>query len=78
MAWNGNNLRTLREAAGLSRRELMFRLRDQAKEAGRDKATHERTIHRWEDGETSPSADDLAYLAVALGCDVRDFFGEAA
>lgn len=78
MAWNGKNLRAIRDEAGLSRRELMFRLRDRAKKDGRDRSTHERTIQRWEDGDTTPSADDLAELAEALACDVRDFFGEAA
>ena len=67
--WNGKPLRDIRDAEGLSRRELMFRIK-----ANETTAPAERTITRWEEGTTSPDADDLAALAVALGCTVQDFF----
>jgi transcriptional regulator with XRE-family HTH domain len=68
--WDGLTLKGFREAAGLSRRELMFRLRD----LGGDTTPAERTIQRWEDGLTAPDADDIAALAAVLGCEVQDLF----
>ena len=71
--WDGRTLKAFREAAGLSRRQLMFMIKEH-----QEKAPAERTIQRWEDGETSPDADALAALAVVLGRDVQDFFTKGA
>ncbi len=67
--WNGGTLRSMREAAKLSRRELMFKIKDK-----QPRAPAERTIERWEKGETSPNADDLDVLAAVFGCTVEDLF----
>ncbi len=72
--WTGDRLKGFREAADLSRRQLMFKIRDIRK----DKTPAERTIQRWEDGDTAPGADDLLLLAAVFECQVQDFFAEAA
>lgn len=57
----------LREAAGLSRRELGVKIG--ATRAG---------IHFWETGKTVPSADWLPLLTSALDCRMRDLFTDPA
>lgn len=60
------NLRKLREAAGLTQESLAFRLRS----GGCGVTT--RTIARYEAGETSPSLVILDAIAGALGCSLVD------
>ncbi len=63
----GRRIRTARQRAGLSRRELMLSLRSR----GIDVV--EATIFNWENGGSIPTAEKLPILAAALGV-TAEFF----
>jgi transcriptional regulator with XRE-family HTH domain len=62
----GSHLKTLREAAGLSQRELGERIGE----------IHS-NIHFWESSGTLPRSDVLLPMAKALGVTVEELLGEA-
>lgn len=63
----GTNIRSRREAAGLTQRELAQRLE------GVDTTM---TVSRWERGAHAPSGENLEALADALGIEVADLYRE--
>ena len=69
MSFSPTNLRAIREARGLTRQQMILEFA----RLGR-RPPVERTIATWEKGDTAPKADDLAALAMVLGCEVQDFF----
>lgn len=58
-------LRSLREAAGLSRVELAFACR-----------RTEQSVYLWESGRTTPPTHVLERIAAAIEVQVADFFEE--
>jgi transcriptional regulator with XRE-family HTH domain len=66
MAKAASRLKALREAAGLSQREL-------ARQIGQDQSN----VHYWENTGKIPRSDVLAPMAKALGVTVEDLLGEA-
>lgn len=61
-----NRLRELRKSQGWSRRELADRLAPQP----RNELLHERTIRRWEDGDTAIPDHRKAELADLFGVSI--------
>ena len=65
MASTGSRLKKLREAAGLSQREL-------ARQLGQDQSN----IHYWESTGKAPRSDVLVPMAKALGVTVEELLGQ--
>lgn len=60
-----NNIKTLREKAGLKQVDLAGKLK-----------IGQSTVAMWETGEAMPRADKLPALAKLLGCTIDDLFKE--
>jgi transcriptional regulator with XRE-family HTH domain len=65
MASTGSRLKKLREASGLSQREL-------ARQLGQDQSN----IHYWESTGKAPRSDILVPMAKALGVSVEELLGQ--
>jgi transcriptional regulator with XRE-family HTH domain len=65
MASNGSRLKKLREAAGLSQRELARQL-----------AQDQSNIHYWESTGKAPRSDVLVPMAQVLGVTVEELLGQ--
>lgn len=65
MAFNGDKLRTLRLARGLTQAELAHRAH-----------VRERQIIRWENAQHVPRAEAIVALARVLGVSVSDLFSD--
>lgn len=63
--FGGAKLKAAREAAGLSQRQLAYRL---------DVATS--TVSRWEKAICDPISDRLPQIAEILGVEIKDLFEE--
>lgn len=66
--FDGALIKELREKRKMSREDLAVEL------AKLDHRVHSQTIKSWEDGETHPDADDVPFLASALGVTLSAFY----
>lgn len=72
MQFTGKELRRRREAAGLSRPDVVEMF------IRADRRINAATLSRWEDGTHQPKAVDLGMLAQFLECSVEDLFDSEA
>ena len=70
-----NRLEQLRIAQGLSRKELAEQVAMSTYAPRRGQPISERTIRRWENGETPIPVDRLPELAVIFGCSIEHLMG---
>lgn len=68
MSFAAENIRKIREQLGLTQEDVIFEFRKM------DKEIATKTLSNWENGITTPNADDLAVLCEVLNKPVSYFF----